>query len=273
MGGEIAKFASVSSKMFREKTQRVVLLGGAKKTSVEGETTLVPDPDGTNNSLDAPSAEAAYKLLQEHLVPLVTISRHAFGSVQLPRAFFDVLASHGGDIGKQVYDVQHECINNLYKSACATDPAERGRLPARCDKAWFVNSFCSKDPEQNGDVWPCISAFSVYNLLAILVALPPIVTTYVDPSMVEIRTVKHAIIGESRDHQGIKDTDGVRKLMCQLLFTGTRLNASVFDFKDPPIVDISSKTGEKVWKYEKDLNALDWLLPGDGIRARKSSLW
>merc|ERR1712187_776677 len=96
---------------------------------------------------------------------------------------------------------------------------------------------------------------------------------YVETKTVEVRTVKHAIIGESQQNEGIKDTDAVRKLMCQLLLTGTRLNASVFDFKDPPIVDIKSKTGRNTWTYENDLNALGWLVPQDGIRESKNSLW
>merc|ERR1712187_793552 len=109
--------------------------------------------------------------------------------------------------------------------------------------------------------------------LAILMALPPVMSMYVESTVVEVRAVKHAIIGESSDRGGVRDTAGVRKLMCQLLFTGTRLNSSVFDLKDPPVIDISTKAGETTWQYENDLKTLDWLVPGDGIRSRKSSLW
>jgi hypothetical protein len=262
--GEVAEFAHTESSEFQQKTQNIIHLGGAyPQEDASGQTTLKPDLEAGNNKSDIESARRFYRKCQELLVPMIIISRHCARMVQFPRKLFDNLEMCGGEIGKRAKAVQVSCIGKLYTAAC-TDPEEVGRrgLPLNCNQKWFCDTFCGgKTPKENKAdmVFEACEVFEIYSLLAVLVALPPVLNTYIEPKATVVRSVKHLVIGSNENDSGLKDVEGLMALIYQCLFSGTRLNNSSFKLDEPP--DIPLASGKK-WKWRKHTDALSWMLPG-----------
>merc|ERR1712110_286877 len=106
--GGAAAFAAKNPTVFRDKTQTLIVVGGGHvaRDPATGDTLLEPDPEATNNSIDLSSAIELFRLAQELLVPMRVVSRDFARMVQIPRNFFDLLNSHGGPIGNQLYELQ-----------------------------------------------------------------------------------------------------------------------------------------------------------------------
>ena len=80
----------------------------------------------------------------------------------------------------------------LWERACApsTDASKRRKLPERCDRAWFVRSFCSGEhPPEDGadDVWAAVESVRLYNPMALLASLPPFVDQFLECTPVRVR--------------------------------------------------------------------------------------
>ena len=59
------------------------------------------------------------------------------------------MASHAGAIGIKLEDLERTVFELLYQRACEPDRNKRGGLPPRCDKEWFVNTFCGERAPTN----------------------------------------------------------------------------------------------------------------------------
>lgn len=278
--GDVNDFAERHSKIFRERTQAVVLVSGALLK--EGCKTLEPDPISQNNRLDLLAARRFFKTTQDNLVPLVILSRHFSRATGLPRTVFDALGSHGGTVGAMLYDVQKSSITRLWKAACAEplDDERRG-LPLRCNRRWFLESFCrGQVPESDDNVWPSVKEFCVYGALAILATVPTMFSHIAEGTLVTVRGVSHTVVGISADNHGVRDLDNLRTLLFQSLFMGTRLNASEFDRVMPPPIEHSKphckldNLETKLWQYDPSEEALDWLLqaPSHAIHSPSAPL-
>jgi hypothetical protein len=185
-------FAELHPDLFRNKTLRVVHTGGAliwpaergwaampfanKKGDHEDnndgpnsgnltdEKILVPDPAAQNHRLDMSSARLFYKRSQALSVPMIILSRHVAKECCIPRNFFDVLGSHGGEVGRKIYDSERNSLLNLWRCSCAPSgsPA-RGNLPERCDASWFAEIFCAGTLASSEDeVWKSVEAVNLY---------------------------------------------------------------------------------------------------------------
>ena len=94
-----------------------------------GQTMLMPDPAAQNNRLDLQAAVSFYRRAQQLSVPLVVISRHLSHACRVPAELFDILATHGGQLGKTVRDEQRESFNMLWQRACAPSGEASRRKP------------------------------------------------------------------------------------------------------------------------------------------------
>lgn len=274
--GAAADFADDHPTEFQQKTQQIILgRGGAFLRSDQSgaNTFLYPDESAHNNKCDMPAAIRFHKKAQELLVPLVIISRHCAGAVQIPRLLFDTLAKEGGGIGQKLKEVQQSCTMKLWTAAATGPDAPFGRrgLPPRCNQEWFIDTFCGgvqPDTNDSSVIFEACTSFNVYSLLTVLVALPPFLNKYINAKPITVRSVKHLIIGSSKDDHGLNDLDGIRELVYECLFSGCRLNDSKFDDSSPTIR--LSKGGE--WKWTKPREALDWMLPGR-TEAGRNDFW
>lgn len=182
-------FAESHPELFRNKTVRVVHTGGAliwparygwaalsisdktnehdedlTKGVLTDEKILVPDPAAQNHRLDMHSAQLFYQRAQALSVPMVILSRHVAKECCIPRNFFDILGSHGGDVGKRIHESERNSLLNLWRCSCAPmGSAARGNLPERCDKNWFAQNFCAGTlAGSEEEVWRSVEAVNLY---------------------------------------------------------------------------------------------------------------
>ena len=59
----------------------------------------------------------------------MVISRHLSHACRVPAELFDILATHGGQLGKTVRDEQRESFNMLWQRACAPSGEASRRKP------------------------------------------------------------------------------------------------------------------------------------------------
>jgi len=265
--GIVADFAGSQPETFCLKTQSVIVVGAAVIQENSDDTNdgikeqvLVPDPASHLIASDLEAANRFFAELQRLGIQMVVISRHIAHACSLPRTLFDTLASHGGAFGTNLRDVQCQGILQLweYVNAPTDQPAARGGLPARCDRAWFVSEFRPNGPPTNNDdVWNAIESFNVYCPLAILAAIPCILERINVQTVVTVKSTVHTVLGLTESDFEPHVLVQIRALMYQCLFKGIRLNASEFDLPDPPPIALNEHHGS--WHYNPSEDALGWL--------------
>lgn len=195
------------------------------------------------------AAENFYRAAQKLSVPLLIISRHLAAACRLPRGLFDALEDHGGRLGQILANEQREAIESLWQQACAPpdDLKKRLGLPPRCDRNWFLKTFCNgKDVESDNDVWAAVESINVYNPLSLISALQPeFINKYLDATHMELYTAKHRLLGISAQSPGITDRSKMRRMLCQCILKGAVANQSSFKLGLPPPLSVSF-VGEEV---------------------------
>jgi len=267
---EAAEFARGNLTLFREKTQRIILMGGVivKSDPSSGNTILEPDAAAQNNRKDLESARELFRIAQEQSVPMVIMSRHVAQACNLPRLFFEAVASHGGSLGQIMVGVLKRGIQELWRNVNRPDGVVgRGGLPDRCNREWFHRTFCSPTsvlPDEGEDVWQAVGAFRVYSALGLCAALPSLAEDCLNPMRVSVRSATHHVLGISRENHGVKDPNRLRSLLYQCIFKGLRLNASEYNLTAPPAIPLSFEVAGQegpMWEFDGSEDALAWLMP------------
>ena len=160
---DAAEFVRVHEDLFVAKTKTVTIMGGVMPfdKTVDDNELLVPDT-AHNNTFDMEASAFFYRRCQEICVPLLIVSRHAAYKCPMPRSIYDDMAATGHPIGKRLRDTQRASIEGLWKRACAPEGPDRIGLPARCDKSWFCNTFCSGnggDRTVDDSIWDLVESF------------------------------------------------------------------------------------------------------------------
>mmetsp|Transcript_8387 Transcript_8387/g.18791 ORF Transcript_8387/g.18791 Transcript_8387/m.18791 type:complete len:1311 (+) Transcript_8387:243-4175(+) len=269
-------FAESHPDLFRNKTVRVVHTGGAliwparwgwaasalpssddetdadlddsneglmRNGELTDEKILVPDPAAQNHRLDMSSARLFYKRAQALSVPMVILSRHVAKECCIPRNFFDVLGSHGGEVGKRIYDSERNSLLNLWRCSCApVGSAARANLPERCDASWFAENFCAgRLAASEEEVWESVEAVNLYSPIALLAALPgETLRSYFQTMPFPVRSATHHVIGltEEVPGQNVRNPTELRSLVVQSLLSAALANESEFGQDPPPMVPI-----------------------------------
>mmetsp|Transcript_118612 Transcript_118612/g.187848 ORF Transcript_118612/g.187848 Transcript_118612/m.187848 type:complete len:802 (-) Transcript_118612:145-2550(-) len=247
-----ATFVDMEPALYCERTARVVLMGGVRRREYASQW-LEPDPDATNNRLDIDAAKRFYHKSQELSVSMTIVSRFAARAGSVPRATCDVLASHGGEIGRFLCDTCKQGFVDLWKQACENEGSpNRGSLPTRCDRHWFLSTFCAgRQPADDGDIWNQIVSFNAYSPLALLFALPGVVKKYVNATEIQVRAASHQVIGWSADEICVPNPKTLQKLIVHCLIYGARCNVSEYMLGSIPPIRIGI---EDVSKYELDMS-------------------
>jgi len=271
--GDANLFAERNQRLFHERTQNVILAGGALITpdvdesgEPTGHAVLTPDPAAQNNRLDMDSAKRFYSLAQNLLVPIIVFSRHVCRACSVPRRLFDVLGSHGGSLGAKMLEMQQLSIKRLWR-AVRNDVSDRRGLPARCDQKWFFEEFVVTNPPadlDHEDIWPFVGCFNLFIPLQLIMALPHVYNRVFQGTNLTVRGVQHTVVGLVRESPGVKDSHAVRALLLQCLFMGARLNASEFRTATPPPIAYAGCRGAppgSEWRFDERHEALDWMQP------------
>mmetsp|Transcript_88457 Transcript_88457/g.175902 ORF Transcript_88457/g.175902 Transcript_88457/m.175902 type:complete len:761 (-) Transcript_88457:16-2298(-) len=267
---EAANFAKQNATLFREKTQRIILMGGViVRHDPAGNVKLMPDPAAQNNGRDLASATELFTVAQEQSVPMVILSRHVSQACTIPRTFFDTAASHGGPLGDTLCQIMREGIQELWRNVNQPLGNGRGGLPSRCDREWFRGAFCSSAsslPSGEEDVWPVVETFRVYSALGLCAAVPSLAKDCLTSKEVKVRSATHHVLGLSEENHGVKDPNRLRSVLYQLIFKGLWLNASQYDISPPPAIPLASDAAgqkQQMWEFNGSEDALAWLMsPG-----------
>jgi len=143
----------------------------------------------------------------------------------------------------------------------STDSCDRGSTIMGMNpfnREWFIKTFCSSGATvSDTDIWPAIDSFNVYSSLALLATLPIVFDRVTNSKPIIVRSVQHRIVGESKESPGVQDVSAVQSFVFQCFFKGTRLNASEFDLKTPPAIQLEK--GD-MWVFDEREEALNYLV-------------
>jgi len=291
----VASFVDKEPGLFHQKTLRVVLMGGARKEeSTEDETDLngntctqteqppnrrasstdangnvfflEPCMEAQNNRLDPDAATRFYRKAQVLSVPLLVLSRFTAQAGSVPAAIFNVLASHCGGTGVFLCQMQSAAMQALWRQSCMSEGSpDRGSLPGRCDKLWFLNTFCGgleslTSLTSEDSVWPHIKSFNAYSPLALLFAMPEVVKGFVTATPIQVRAATHLVVGWNEDEVCVKDPVGLQRILIHGIIYGARANFSDYSSDQVPPIPLGSEESEMV-EFNLSEEALHKMLP------------
>ncbi|KAL1514517.1 hypothetical protein AB1Y20_003615 [Prymnesium parvum] len=261
---DIWSFAQEHTRLFHEKTVRVVHHGGALVVSATegwnadgegesreptGEVVLEPDFAAQNHCLNPQAARQFYRRAQALSVPLVILSRHVSRACRVPRAIFDALEASGGTVGARVAAAQRHAIVVLWRRVgLPRGDAGRAGLPERCDRDWFHTTFCGgKRVASEAEVWANVDSLTLYSSIALVAALPgDTFENYLQATYVTVRGATHAVIGLHANSHCAKNVHELRSLLVQCFFTASRVNQSTFDVEPHPVVPVAFDDDDEV---------------------------
>lgn len=202
--------------LVRTKLARVAIMGGVQvdgdRVALDVHGRMTPDT-AANNMFDPLAAREVYAWLQEEKVPLSILTREAALACTFRFDFYDQLAATKSLIGQSLHDRQQPALNALWAEACAPlGTKERGNLPDRCDRQWFIQTFLAgNDPGEVADIWPLAAtsgSFQIYDALNVASVVKP---EFFDPQIVPVNGVAHQVIGVSKMAHGIKHERALRE--------------------------------------------------------------
>lgn len=251
---DVAGLLRSNADLVKAKVRVAAIMGGVK---VNGDAVALNDegymePDtAANNAFDMESAKYVYRKLQELGVPMVILTREAAYACKVPRKFYDDLADTGHPVGIKLRDSQKGSIESLWRRAnMPADHADRGTLPARCDKEWFCNTFCAgqgKDRTGEQSIWDLVQSFNLYDPMTLIAAIPELRERFYDPVKVKVAETEHLLIGVSKALHGVKDAAALATYMSERCILALSESA-----KEPqntpyvnPVADNTTEPSEK----------------------------
>ena len=198
---DAAIFVRDNPSLFASKTREVVVMGGCKPIpppdshvstgygqesywSKLAQKECEPD-SANNNTFDTAAAEFFYSQCQKMNITFTVVTRFAAYAAKMPRSVYDDLALTGSSIGWRLRNSQRSSIDQLWQRACSQDKAVRAGLPPRCDRKWFIDTFCGGDDDETrrcaDTAWDLVTGFMQYDTLALLAAVPVVREKHFDP--------------------------------------------------------------------------------------------
>ena len=219
---DIAAILREHGDLVKAKVESVAIMGGVEVE--KGTNNVVIDKDGfmvpdsaANNKFDMDSAIYTYRRIQELGIKMVILTRAAAYACKVPRSFYDELAATGHPVGIKLRDSQQGSIESLWQRACLPAGDEgRAKLPDRCDKDWFCNTFCGgkgKDRTGADSIWDLIQSFNLYDPMTLIAAIPELRERFYDPTIVKVGETEHLIIGVTDALPGVKDPEALAEYM------------------------------------------------------------
>mmetsp|Transcript_9613 Transcript_9613/g.22742 ORF Transcript_9613/g.22742 Transcript_9613/m.22742 type:complete len:1168 (+) Transcript_9613:336-3839(+) len=229
---DAALFLRDNQKLFVDKIRYVTIMGGVEPFD-ENDTTSYLEPDtAQNNQFDRTASHFFYRRCQELGVPMIILSRLAAYSCPVTKRMYDYLAQTNSPVGCRLQNAQKASIENLWARVCLPgDDPNRCGLPARCDAAWFSDTFCGghiPSMEKHETIWDHVTNFKMYDTLALIAAVPSLRETYFDCVPKLVRGVEHLVCGASAERPGLKPgkEEEIRRFMSNGFFTGLTLDMS-----------------------------------------------
>jgi len=232
---DISIFVRDNPKVFASKTREVVVMGGCEPVLATNGDECEPD-SANNNTFDQEASAHFYSTCQQMNVTLTVVSRHSAYAAKMPRSVYDDLAITGSAIGLRLRNSQRAGIDQLWQRASSADPSVRKGLPPRCNREWFINTFCggNDDPKRSEEdsVWDLVTGFMQYDTLALLASVPGVREALFDPTV--LPPLSHGIQGDKNSTVDAFDT-GTRNLI--------GVSALEHGLKEPSLIVQLLKTG------------------------------
>lgn len=217
--------------LVQSKVALVAIMGGVEQK----DDAVVKDDDGymipdsaANNKFDMDAARYFYRRVQELCIPTTILTREAAYAAPVPRDLYDRMAATGHPVGVKLQRTQRHAIQDVWVRAnLAGDDPRRNKLPERCNKEWFCNTFCAgQGLERNGDddIWDLIQSFQLYDPMTLIAAVPELAERFFDPTIVTVNGVEHSVIGVSKAKNGVKDPAGLSTFMIECFITSLVAN-------------------------------------------------
>jgi hypothetical protein len=223
---DVASFAMENGDLFAKYTKEVVMMGGATienatSTASDSSQYLIPEKDAHNNLFDMEASTQLFKICQARKVRMVIFSRHASLAIQFPPKLYDDLASTKCPIAIRLRDTQKHDLDILWRRSIGTTPEERQGLPDRCNRAWYLKTFCGGENVQVDDdaIWNSVVKLSISDLGAIVAAVPKYRQKFFSPKEVIVNGVAHQLIGTSASEPCVTDPSGYLEFATAALLT------------------------------------------------------
>lgn len=192
---------------FRRTVKSVTIMGGAQVLAKDGVHVLVPDETAHNNCFDLPAAKFFYQRVQELGIQLIVLSRFAAYGCPVQRSVYDLMVRCPvpNPVVCRLHAAQRASIERLWRDVCTGE-----RLPARCDRKWYCDTFCNGqgcDRAPNDSMWDLVQNFNMYDPLALLASIPAWREWFFKPDLyIGQGGVEHLIIGSAKDKSGISSS-------------------------------------------------------------------
>jgi len=230
---DAAQFLRQYEALFAQKTKSVTVQGGILPFQAGG----FFEPDSAqNDSTDEDSSSFFYRRLQELNIPMIVISRFAVAKCPISRTIYDRMASVGSPIGERLRQNQEDSMQNLWERALMPpNVPERLGLPARCDKSWFLKTFCANmQPEavpNSQEIWPFVKSFRLYDPMAVLVSIPSLRYRHFDAKTLVVKETEHSLYGISAEEHGVnlEHSKDLMEFMYHSFLKAMTANLSNFD--------------------------------------------
>lgn len=219
--------------LFTQKVRRVVIMGGVNVAgelpAVDEDGRMIPDLTAQNHSFDKEAATFLYRQLQDCEIPITVVSRHAAVAAKVPRSVYDDMAATGHPIGIRLLNAQKQAIEELWHRACMpADATDRHGLPPRCDRTWFLNTFCGgngADRKAEDSIWDQVQTFNLYDPATLVAAIPNLREHFYSPSVVEVHGTEHLVIGTTAKTHNVNKPGELAEFMKEILVAS--LEASI----------------------------------------------
>jgi len=140
---DIAKFISNHEELFKQKVEKVVIMGGID-SEFNSSGCIQPDELAYNNITDIDAAKEVFQKVQELEIPLITFPRESAYKAPLTPQFFKELSDTSHLIGKFLLGVFKDTFKGSWE--IVTNGINPGRTAD-----WFFNRFTSLNPDNVTD--------------------------------------------------------------------------------------------------------------------------
>lgn len=206
--------------LFVDKVKEVVVMGGLEPLE-DGDNVYVKPDSAYNNNCDRAAAKYVYEMCQKRGVPTQTLSRWtAYGSA-VPTSFLNDIAATEHMVATNVREVSESNLMKLWEKVRAplSDP-RREKLPARCDKKWFFQTFVGRDDvseDEEDRIWDLVEKLNVYDPLAMLSCVPNLRERHFKKTTKMVNGTPHVLIGASKEETDVVNVKALHDELLELM--------------------------------------------------------
>lgn len=217
---DLARYLTASKRaqqLLKQKVNSLTIMGGIATNNdqilYDPQGFIIPD-NSANFEFDVPASYFTIRYCQLARIPMTFVSRYAVYDAQLPRQTLDDLATTGHPIGMWLRNMSEKSFAHLWERACLPSDDLRRVLPARANKQWFQDTFCSgREVNPSQSIWEQIDTLSLYDPVALLAAIPQCREAYFTPVDITVNQTTHQIIGLNQQYSGVKDPTALKEYL------------------------------------------------------------